>query len=148
MSRLLNPEMLGPFGIPPLEYFRHQAINPTLQRRYIMRRSPNPEIRWFRSTTPTWYESQAAPQKTGLVQTRVINIYPYHPPDRIWGKVFFKVGIKGGGGRAWAEAHALLIIGSPGQKARGKWVIDSLSAMWILSMIHEAKRPSAMWIYA
>ena len=41
----------------------------------------------------------------------------YLPPGMIWHKVFFNVGIRGGESRAWAEIHALLLIGSPGPKA-------------------------------
>ena len=50
------------------------------------------------------------------------DIYTYFPWGRIWHKVFFKVGIRKGG-CAWTEIHALLVRGSPGLKARFKWVI-------------------------
>ena len=50
-------------------------------------------------------------------QSPGIDIYPYIPPDKIWQKVFFKVGIKGA-----FISHTLLVMGSLGPKARWKWV--------------------------
>ena len=52
-------------------------------------------------------------------------IHPYLPRRRIWHKVVVKVGIRGGRVCAWVSAwfHALPVIGSPGPKARCKWVI-------------------------
>ena len=65
-------------------------------------------------------------RKTRKRRACSIYIYSYVPLRRIWHKVFLKVGIKGREGRACAVTHALLIIGSPGPKARCKWVIACL----------------------
>ena len=92
---------------------------------------------FFSSIPPTRHEFQTDPGKP-RGQAHVIDIYPYLLPGRIWHKVFFKVGIRGRGGRTLMEIHVLMIIGSSSNRASASGslpVIDSLRAKWIFSML-------------
>ena len=64
------------------------------------------------------------------------------PPGRIWHKVFFKVGIWGGGVYARAKTHALLVVGSPDPKVGHCYWFITCDVNQYLSMIPKAKRPS------
>ena len=66
----------------------------------------------FGSDQPNWIGTDW-PKAVGL------DIYPCLPPGKIWHKVFFIVGFRGGGGRVRADTRALLDN-----------AIESFSVMW------------------
>ena len=94
--------------------------------------------------TPTSRNTRCIPENQESI------FFPYLPRGGIWHNFFFLLKrYRGGRGCAWVSVHALLVISSPGPKARCKlintwhWFIKCNVNLWLSMLVNDSRSQKA-----